>query len=704
MKRGAAPAFVQMFNWGMRYPRRVVGSFLAVCLLAALGLEFRIGHSWTDWVDAADPAYASHARLAETFGDPDTLMMVFSRSALEGEARAGYFELIDALRAAEGVVQVFEPAELLLGADPETPPDSAAVTALVERLARGPQDFRAVLVSRDASLLAPLVLLEAGRPDLQGVILERVREGFHRLGIPVELAGTAVFSATLRSAIAQDLSRVCALLGITAAGMLLWVFRDIRTVAAVFGTLGISVMLAFALTALAGLAISLLSLILVPLVFCFCLTSAIHFLSRTAPDGSWCVKDAGPRVLPPLLLATLTSAAGCLVFANAPQAIVMRMGFVMAGAVLVSFLTTVLLLPAMLALLGRTARPPGHGPRLRRPGARLRRRLGSAVLMFAALCALALPTLRQDPDAFNFFPADAPLVRAWHHVEDAIGGLLVVDVLLEAAPGVRLDTPDARTKIAAFVTQVRQFPETTTVISGLELISGPGGMLALPPGLGEAFVREDRGAIRLSLRLRNTEGRPWQTLAQALHASGEDLRAAGIGVTVTGVIPLILEAQTRLLHVQALTLVAGLALTCVCAALVLQRWRLVLALIIAVFLPLLLAGGTMALCAIPLNAINVFVGSVILGLVVDDALYLLYACREGRSFATAAAEVDDALGVTSLTLGLAFGTLMLTSLVPLRQFGFIAGITIAGAWATHIGVLPWLLRGGPTSSNERSNA
>jgi hypothetical protein len=293
------------------------------------------------------------------------------------------------------------------------------------------------------------------------------------------------------------------------------------------------------------------------------------------------------------------------------------------------------------------------------------------------------------------------LVRVWHHVEEAIAGLLVVDVLLEAPPGVRLDAPDVRAKIEAFVAEVRKFPETTAVISGLELISGPGGMLALPPGLGEAFVREDLGALRLSLRLRNTAGRPWQALAQALRESGEGLRAACIDVTVTGVIPLILEAQARLLHVQALTLVAGLALTCACAALVLRRLRLVIALVIAVFLPLVLAGGIMALCAIPLNAINVFVGSVILGLVVDDALYLLYACRGDRSFASAVAEVDDALGVTSLTLGLAFGTLMFTSLVPLRQFGFIAAITIAGAWATHTGVLPWLLRDAPIAGKGR---
>lgn len=685
----------------MRYPRCVVGSFLCLCVLAAVGLEFRIGHSWTDWVDVSDPAYARHARLAETFGDPDTLMMVFPRTALEGEARAGYFALIDALRAAEGVLQVFEPAELLLGADAETPPEPSSVTALVERLASGPQDYRAVLVSRDARLLAPLVLLEPGRSDLQDARIEQVRKGFSALGIPVELAGTAVFSATLRAAIAQDLTRVCILLGVTAAGLLLWVFRDVRTIVGVFASLGIALVLAFALTALAGLAISLLTLILVPLVFCFCLTSAIHFLTRTAPDGSWQLKDAGPRVLPPLLLATLTSAAGCLVFANAPQTIVMRMGFVMAGAVVVSFITTVLVLPAALAILGRTTRSPGHRPKLRLPGPRLRRRLGSAMLMLAGLCALMLPSLRQDPDAINFFPADAPLVRAWQHIEDTIAGLLVVDVLLEAPPGVRLDTADARAKIMDFVTKVRQLPEATAVISGLELISGPGGMAALPLGLGDAFVREDMGALRLSLRLRNTQGRPWQSLAEALREAGSDLSAAGIRVTVTGVIPLILEAQARLLQVQALTLIAGLALTCACAALVLRRWRLVLALVIAVFLPLVLAGGTMALCAIPLNAINVFVGSVILGLVVDDALYLLYACREGRSFAAAAAEVDDALGVTSLTLGLAFGTLMFTSLVPLRQFGFIAAVTITGAWAIHIGVLPWLLREGATAGNER---
>ena len=676
------------FVWATRHASAVTAAFAVLTLAALLGLDYRIGHRWSDWIDRDDPAFATHERLVAAFGDPDTAILMFPRAALEGPARAGYFDFITTLRAAPGVVSVLEPAELFLDADAATAPDSEAVAALAARQAQGPLDFRAVLVSRAVDMLAPLVLLTPDEPALQEARLKDIQQAFVKLGIPLELAGTAVFSAALRQAIARDLARVSALLGLTACAVLALVFRDARVLAAVTVNVVVALALAFALTALAGLAITLLTLILVPLVFCFSLVSAIHLLTRTKPDGSWQLADAGERVLPPLLLATATSVAGCLVFAQAPQELVVRMGEVMAGAMAVSFLTTVTLLPALLQLCGRASRLPAR--QLTLPGRGVRRCAGAAVLIVTALCAFKLPALHQDPDAFNFFSDDAPLVRTWMRVEDAIAGLLVVDLMLESTDGARLDTPPHSAALAVFTARLREIPSVTTVVSGLELAKVPGGINALPPGLGEAFVRGDARLARMSVRLRNTTAGPWREISTRLHHAGRELASAGIALSVTGVIPLILEAQDRLLGMQSRALLAGLALTTLCAGLVLRNLWLGVALGVAVFLPLFLVGGVMAVLGIPLNAINVFVGSVVFGLVVDDALYLLYACRRGASLAAAAAEVDTALGVTSLTLGLAFGSLAFSSLVPLRQFGLLAAITIAAAWATHVGVLPWL--------------
>jgi len=95
--------------------------------------------------------------------------------------------------------------------------------------------------------------------------------------------------------------------------------------------------------------------------------------------------------------------------------------------------------------------------------------------------------------------------------------------------------------------------------------------------------------------------------------------------------------------------------------------------------------------AIPVNAINLFVGSVILGLVVDDAIYLLHAYRETGDIDAALAEVGSALGITSISVGLAFASLAFSELVPIRQFGLLSAIAVACAWACDVCLLPTLI-------------
>ncbi|MGD9602521.1 MAG: RND family transporter [Gammaproteobacteria bacterium] len=665
--------------------------FLALGALALGGLDYRIGHSYQDWIDPTDPGYQDYRRMAETFGDADTLQAAFPRAALAAHNIADYYALIARLRAADGVLEVYEPAELFLGADEATPPDATAAEDFVAtRRGRAP-DYRNVLISADADTLAPLILVDPAAQPRGGDLMRTVTEGFRALGIVPSLAGTVVFTETLKNAIASDLARVVALLLGTSLVLLCVFVRDLRAILATVTGIGLSTAFAFAATSVAGLSINLLTLLLVPLVFCVCLTTAIHLFARTGTDG-WQLHEAYPAVFTPLAIATFASALGCLAFASAPQAVVARMGLVMPAVVVVTFLTMMLCVPALLAATGHTTRGAGRGGvGLPLPG-RAWRHVLAALLMAACLAgAWRLPDLRREPDAFRFFADDSALVSAYRRMEDHLSGMLVVDLVIRATDGVAVTEDSHAEAIERFLAALRPLPGLTTVVSGFDLRRLPGGADALPPGLGSALFSADHRTARVSLRMRNAEGPPYAESRRAIGAAWDSLAPAGLSLTVTGLVPLILTAQDQLLATQGLTLIAGLALICVLLVPFLREPRLLLAALIAIFVPLLVTAGAMAWLDIAVNSINLFVGSVILGLVVDDAIYLLHACRTTGSIEAALAEVGQALTITTLVVGLAFATLAAAELVPVRQFGALSVIAVAAAWLCDCCLIPTLL-------------
>ncbi|HMM74390.1 MAG TPA: MMPL family transporter [Gammaproteobacteria bacterium] len=673
------------------HPRRVLLLFALTGLFALGGGGFRIGHSYEDWIDRDDPSWRDYQAMKAAFGDADTVLAAFPRALLTPKNLERYYDLIDALRARDGVLDLFEPAELLLGADATTPPLSANVEDLRQSFARTAPDWRNVLVSRDADWLCLLLLLDPAQRDAQAATLAALRAGLAALGATPRYAGTALFGETLKQAIAGDLRRVACLLLAASAALLLWFFRSPQAAFAVFAGLALSVLYALALCGLIGLSVNLLTLLLVPLVFCVSLTTAIHLFARR-DDGAWRLRSAWPQVLRPLAIATTTTALGCLAFANAPQAIVARMGFAMPAAVACTFLTSMLFVPALLAACGDLAQVPAVKLPRAIPSHVWRRRVSVVLVVLALAAAASLPRLEREPDALRFFADDAPLVRDYRDIEARFSGLLVADLVIRARAG-RIDAPPARAAIERFLVSLREIPEMTNVVAGYELLQVASAAADSP--LGSAFFDAGRTATRISLRLRNVaaddRARRWPALADDIRKRWAAVATPDLSLTVTGLIPLILEAQDRLLHVQALTLLAGLVVACLLLWPFFRTPSLVALAALATFMPLLVTAGAMVWLEIPLNAINLFVGSVILGLVVDDAIYLLHALRERGDVELALAEVGPALGITSLSVGLAFATLTACELVPIRQFGLLAAIAVATAWASDTCLLPTLI-------------
>jgi predicted RND superfamily exporter protein len=674
-----------------RHPRAIVVGSIALTLGALLVHPLAVGHDYADWIDHDSTHYRAWAGLARDFGDADTVMAAFDVEVLEDDARrAAYFDLVAGLRAAPGVAGVVEPLAQFLGADRDFPPDSVDRAILADALAARSNDYRHLLVSRDAGTMALLVLLDPDQRAAHAAAVHALVDGLGAAGIPAAYAGTAYFSSVLADTIGSDLGRVIVLLLGVAVAVLAYFLREPRVVAAILAGVAVAAGAALAIASACGLDLNLLTLLLMPLVLGVVLTTAVHLFTRRVA-GAWRYEQAIASVLAPATSAALTTALGCLSFHFAPQTLIARMGLVMPLAVLAAFAIALVFVPALLAWLAPHATlPPLRSHRLAVPrGARGAVALG--LLVTAIVAGSALPRLATNPDALFFFAADSQVMRDYRHIEQRLAGLLTVDLVIRAPAGVAVREGAPAAAIAQFAEALAALPELTTIVAGHDL-----DWLALlglerVPGLGGALYTRDGSGARLVLRLRNVDARPWREIAADIAKRWDGTPHGALELEVTGLVPLILEAQDRLLHVQGRMLPLVLGIICLAMLVLYRRPSVLVAAVAANFIPLVVTAGAMAWCGIALNSINLFVGSVMLGIVVDDTIHLLHAWHRHGRVAPALAEVGDALWVTSVTVALAFAALAASSLVPVREFGLLSVLAVATAWLGDTCLLPVLL-------------
>ena len=130
--------------------------------------------------------------------------------------------------------------------------------------------------------------------------------------------------------------------------------------------------------------------------------------------------------------------------------------------------------------------------------------------------------------------------------------------------------------------------------------------------------------------------------------------------------------------------------------LILRNVRLGLFAIIPNLVPIVLGMGLMQVLGIDLNLGTVMVGSIALGLVVDDAVHFLFRMKYHTKTSSTieeavthtVKETGHAILVTSIALAFGFAILCIGSFAPSINFGIVAAETIILAVLADLVLLP----------------
>lgn len=723
----------------------IVGT-LAVAAAALPGaLRVERDDSVRAWFEPGAAVIERYDVFEALFGSDDLVVLVL---AVEDPFAPAALSALDALTRAIEALPEIERARSLsnvraVAAEPdgsvfigelvaEIPPDERSVARARERLREDPL-LRTRVVAADGHAVAITARL---RPGLDERARHRATQAIRslasaRVGSVPPMAGQPVLDEAFFRLSNADSARLLPLTGGLMAGAMLWIFRSTAALLLPLGVVAVSVTLTLALLAGCGFSSNILVEILPLILLIVGIFSSIHLMLETrrfeaagaAPREA--VARAVARVLTPTLAANLTTAAGFASFAVAHVPPVKSFGLFAALGIVASCALTLTFLPAGLSFfrLARARPVPLASPRLWRGLARAGRRRPGAILGVAGglalLAALAVPRLERTENWLEYFPEGHPLPRSVALIEEQFFGVGGLEVVLRGPASVLLE-PAVLRRVDALAERLRQEPEVERTLALPDFLKplhralhgGREAAYALPeqraaveqyllllrePG-GELarFLTADHRATRISARVHMGDGRRFGRLVELAEreARGVDPRLESY---VTGVTELNHRNGENIVALQAASLAVAFPVVTLVAAGALRRLRLVPVVAVASALPVLGVLGFMALAGIPLTAGSALAGSVVLGFVVDDAVFLLARLRE------APAADDDALGLvfcevgpglaaTSLVVCVGFAVLAQSRFTPNAHFGLLTCLALALAFAVNVLVLPALVR------------
>jgi predicted RND superfamily exporter protein len=648
----------------------------------------------------------------------------------------------------------------LLDTLPRTTGESAALESRVLRT----HAYRDHLVSSDGRLTALSLRLSAfpgDEPDgLHSIPLSaaQAREAVRSVraiaerhrpdGSIVHLAGNPVVNEHLAAALQRDMRRFTVIAAGAIATSLVVLFARLSAIALPIGVSLLSILSTLGFAGWTRAPLNVSSQILPPFLLAIGVSASIHLLvvfyrhfDETGDRGEAIVsalRHAGPATL----VTSLTTAAGLASFAAASElAPVAQLGLLAPIGVGFTLLFTLMGLPAMLVLLPLRRRPShSHAS----ASLRLGRSLASAgvwamrtpalVLTSAAiLLGLALwgsSRLQTTNDALAYFPNDDPLRRSTQIFDEQLSGSLNLELLVDTQVAGGLYEPalihslDDFAKEAVLLAPVEGagiqkvlsivdiLRETHEALDGDTLVFRPlpddrrliAQELLLFESSGaddlQRLVESDYSRTRITLRGPWVPAQHYLELIPHLEKLLRERLPEGVRFETTGLIVLFARAVEAISRAFVESYATALVLISLLMVGFIGSLRGGLASMVPNILPIAFTLGFMGLVGLDLDLFTLLIGSIALGLAVDDTIHLFHAFRRfydqtGDLEAAVRQGLEttgSAILTSSIVLCLGFATFAFSAMENLASFGLLTALSIALALVTDVLLLPAMLR------------
>ena len=563
--------------------------------------------------------------------------------------------------------------------------------------------------------------------------VHRVIERYRSPDMPIRMAGSPVVTHRLKQAMLADSMLFIRLALLIIAVCLLVLFRRLSGVILPLVVVVASVISTVGIMTLCGVPLKLPTQILPGFLLAVGVGASVHVLAifyqnlNGGHDRRGAIVDALGHSGLAIVLTSLTTAAGLGSFATAEVAPIADLGIFAGLGVLLSLVYTVVLLPALLAIIPvRPARSrsgqadPAQEGRMDRvlyavadfstSHARSILAVSLAVIL-VSLFGVFKVTFGHDP--LTWLPQSWPVKPATAYIDQRMRGSLALEVLVDTGRENGLYDRELLVtldRLRAELEQYRQDPLFVGMATSLadmlkeinqalnenrpEAYRIPADPRVIPQ---EFLLFENSGSddledvVDTTFRLaRFSIKGPWmdavlyEPFLDHIEGRFRQALAGKAQVTMTGMMPILARTLSMSVRSMARGYVYAFVVITLMMILLIGSLRVGLLSMLPNLLPIFITIGLLGWMGRPMDLFTMLVGSIAIGLAVDDTVHFMHHFRryyaESGDVSQAVHQTLHTAGramlVTSIVLSAGFFTYMFSSMNNLFMFGLLTGLTI----------------------------
>jgi len=707
-------------------------------------LALEIDTSTASFLDRAGEEWATYQRSAEQFGGDEFIAVAirgerpFDRELLQDVVRlSGEVARVEGVRRVDSLATV---NNLRRGADGSLRLDPV----LSGGVPRSDQELRALreavrsdfmapgsLVSADEKTFALNVMLDENVDANRAHTVEQVRK---LLGpLPTWMSGVPVFRTAVNS---RTKTEVLLFTPLTVLVLGLVFGLALRSPVVVLmpllmGAIGSAA--ALGAMGATGTPLSLSTLLLPSVLLALGCAYATHMVLAGGQNGSGHMAESSTNLVRPVALSGLTTAIGFLAMATVNIAAIRELATFGAIGVLILTAAVLTLLPALLSMIRPVALDGGalawaRGPLSSRLSALVGGWSDALIVLWIAMLVLVgvgVANLRVSTDIILWFTRDSAIRSDYEEIRRSFAGITPVNVVIRSTEGAPVTAPAAVAAIDALAAELRSLPIVGQAISVADPLARmhqlvtesderviPKDEATIEQYLlfleGESSIRDvlssDHRAANVKLRIDDNSSDEIVALGDWVDAWWSRFGPRGYEAETTGIMYEFGRAEEEIAYGQLRGL--GLAFASIAAVLLLMLRRIKMALIALLpnAIPLGMAFGFMGIIEVPLDAATVCLGSLALGIAVDDSIHLMTRFGEAQgdgdspkeAIQTAFRRVLPALVLSSVAIAVGFAVLAVSDFTLVRNLGLItAGLVLLCLLADATLLPALLLRASP---------
>jgi len=571
-------------------------------------------------------------------------------------------------------------------------------------------------------------------------VLHTIVEDYRSKGLDIYVAGSPAVNNALKAQMQADMQMFTRITFVIIIIFLFVMFRRISAVVYPLIVIILSLLATVGMMAWTGVAFKLPTQIVPSLLLAVSVGATVHILSiffdrfnKTADKKDAITYTLGHSGLA-IAMTSVTTAIGVGSFSGSQVAPISDLGIFASFGVMVSLLLTLTLLPALLTLTKLKPKAKQGTQKMDELMSILALfpihyyktiLIGSAVLVIVALFAASKIELSHNP--LYWFQEGNENRTSTEVIDKKMNGTVTIEAIIDTAIENGWNNPLRLHKLNQMSKRMEAYVDEHThigkVVSLATIVKETNRALhendekfyAIPKDENlvsqELLLFENSGSDDLEdvvdsqfSKARVTIKLPWTDAVKAVEVLEYVKKEVATTfpkekVETTGMIPLLINTFANAIHSSVTSYIVAFVLITFMMILILGSAPLGLLSMIPNLVPIILGLLVMYVFNIPLDMFTLLIGSIAIGLAVDDTIHFLHNFRryyletgdEAKAIQMTFLTTGKAMVITTVVLSLGFYAYLMAQMISVQNFGLLTGTVIVFALLSDLLLAPALM-------------